>query len=246
MGVGYGNRTLPYWNYEGGGGIYLSEDGENWILINQLQTCPPTSFGFDPVDPNIIYAATSGIFGGVGGTCKATFLRSIDGGHTWQESTAGLPYYSGSGYGGGVMAVEPTPPYRIFLGSFVSSDQGVTWGEVNGPSGSYINQMLFLPGSPSILYAATGIGLFRTVDGAQTWQRAQGAIGQLEIWSLAGTTVDDRQILYVALVGGAVEGGGSQALSLASGNEQMVNAGVYRFTTLSAAQRIYLPLVLRH
>jgi hypothetical protein len=70
-------------------------------------------------------------------------------------------------------------------------------------------------------------------------------MGQLEIWSLAGMTIDERQILYVSLVGGAVEGGGSQAMGLASGNEQLVNSGVYRFTTLPLSQRISLPLVLR-
>jgi hypothetical protein len=52
--------------------------------------------------------------------------------------------------------------------------------------------------------------------------------------------------LYVSLVGGAVDGGGLQALGLVSGNDQLVNSGVYRFTMLPLLQRIYLPLVLRH
>jgi photosystem II stability/assembly factor-like uncharacterized protein len=242
MGVGYFDNERPGFNYEGGGGIYLSEDGENWTWVGPLLECPPTGLGIDPIDENILYAATSGMRGGI--YCgENKFLRSTDGGQTWQESMAGLPQPYGDR---GLIAVEPTPPYRIFLnGSFVSSDQGVTWSEVSGPSGSYINQMLFLPGSPSVLYAATGVGLFRSMDGAQTWQRAQGAMGQLEIWSLAGTTIDERQILYISLVGGAVEGSGSQAMGLASGNEQLVNSGVYRFTTLPLSQRICLPLVLR-
>lgn len=169
------------------------------------------------------------------------FLRSTDSGQTWQESMVGIPQPYGDR---GLIAVEPTPPYRVFLaGSFVSSDQGMTWSGINAPSGSFINQMLFLPGSPSILYAGTGVGLFRTMDGAQTWQRASGAMGQLEIWSLAGTTVGDRQVLYVATIGGVMEGGSAQ--SLAGNAESLVNAGVYRYTMLPP-QRVFLPLVLRH
>lgn len=217
MGVGY-SRTLPYYNYEGGGRIYRSEDGENWTWVGPLLDCPPTGLGFDPVDENILYAATSGMRGGV--NCgEVKFLRSTDGGQTWQESMAGLPQPYGDR---SLIAVEPMPPYRIFLnGSFVSSDQGITWSEVNAPCASFINDMLFLPGSPPVLYAGTGIGLFRSMDGAQTWERAQGIMGQLEVWSMAGTTTPDRQILYVA------------------------NIGVYRYTTLSWSGRVYLPLVVR-
>jgi hypothetical protein len=105
--------------------------------------------------------------------------------------------------------------------------------------------LVFLEGDPVSLYASTGAGLFRSIDGAQTWQRASGALGQVAIWSIAGTTGDERQILYVGTAGGVVDGGGLYALGLASENEQLVNAGVYRFTVLPLLQRIYLPLVLR-
>jgi photosystem II stability/assembly factor-like uncharacterized protein len=242
MGVGYIDTRLPYKNYEGGGGIYFSEDGENWTWVGPLLDYPPTGFGFDPVDENILYAATPG-------GEEGRFLRSTDKGQTWQVSADGLePATSGDG----LIAIEPTLPHRIYLtsggGLYVSSNQGLTWTGIdqNGLPGVHISSLLYLKGSPNILYAGTSYGLFRSMDGAQTWQPAQGAMGQLEIWSLAGTTIDDRQILYVALVGGAVENDGSQAQGLASGNEQLINAGVYRFTTLSMSQRIYLPLVLRH
>ena len=240
LGVGYMDFGLPYFNWDGGGGIYLSEDGEDWTLASPLQTCPPTSFGFDPVDPHIFYAATSGFRGGV--DCEGTFLKSTDNGQTWQESVAGL---TPDAAGGGLIAIEPTPPYRIIFGGFVSSDQGVTWSEVANPSESHLNQMLFLRGSPSILYVATGAGLYRSVDGAQTWQRAAGALGQLEIWSLAGTTIGDRQILYAASVGGAVDSSAMQTGSQVQSNETLINAGVYRYTTGYTRHQVYLPLVVR-
>lgn len=240
MGVGYGDWSLSYWNYAGGGGIYLSPDGEDWTLITPLLDCPPTSLAFDPVDENILYAVTSGHFGGA--TCDGTFLRSTDGGQTWHESAAGLP----PGWAH-FMAIEPTAPYRIFLDiPFVSWDQGVTWTEIDqtGLPGGGANALLILDGSPSILYMGTSAGLFRSSDGAQTWLRAQGALGQLEIWSMAGTTIDDRQVLYVATIGGAVESDELQAQGLAGDPENLINAGVYRYTMLPSL-RIYLPLVLR-
>jgi photosystem II stability/assembly factor-like uncharacterized protein len=242
MGVGYYQR-LPYMNWDGGGGIYLSKDGENWTLVS-LQTCPPTSFGSDPEDMNVFYAATSGRSGGV--PCDGTFLKSTDSGETWQESVTGL---TPEAAGGGLITVEPTPPYRIYLASgaslWISLDKGVTWNETNYPCESYFNSLLFLEGSPNILYAGTGFGLFRSLDGAQTWQRASGALGQLEIWSLTGTAIEDRQILYAASVGGAVDSLDTQTLSLVDVPENLVNAGVYRLTTSFSAYRVNLPLVLR-
>jgi hypothetical protein len=240
MGVGYYDGEKPYFNYEGGGGIYLSADGETWTWVNQLLTCPPTSFGFDPVDTNIFYAATSGAYGGV--SCEDTFLRSTDSGLTWHETTAGLPPGTG-----GFLAIESIPPYRIFLnGSYVSWDQGVTWNETNPvPVNSYLSSLLFLDGSPSFLYAGTGAGLFRSMDGAQTWQRASGVLGELEIWSLAGIASEERHILYVSTVGGAVDSSVLQTSSLVQGDEALVNAGVYRYTTLPWGYRMYLPDVMR-
>ncbi|HDQ71381.1 MAG TPA: hypothetical protein ENN19_04710, partial [Chloroflexi bacterium] len=239
LGVGYYDRLFPNWNYDGGGGIYTSADGEDWTLIAYLPDGPPTGFGFDPGDENVIYAITSGGEHGVV-IYEGTFLRSTDGGQTWHESAAGSPPT------GNVIAVEPRPPYRIFDGCSVSEDQGVTWSDTACPGDSPASGLVFLEGDPLTLYASTGAGLFRSIDGARTWQRGAGALGHLHIWSIAGTTVDGRQILYVGTAGGELVGGGSQAMGLASGPEQLINAGVYRFTTLSAAQRIYLPLVLRH
>lgn len=235
MGVGYGDHTLPHWNYEGGGGIYLSADGENWNWVDVPLDCPPTGLAFDPLDEDVLYALTSGMRGGV--SCgEQSFWRSTDGGQTWQETKTGL---------GNVLAVEPVPPYRIFDGCSVSEDQGVTWHDLACPGNGWANSLVFLGDSQPVLYAGTGVGLFRSTDSAQTWHRVPGAMVQLEIWSMAGTTVGERQILYVATVGGAVESGGLQAIGLASTNEQLVSAGVYRFTSLPRSQRIYLPLVLR-
>jgi hypothetical protein len=160
-------------------------------------------------------------------------LRSTNGGQTWQETKTGL---------GNVIVVEPVSPYRIFDGCSVSEDQGVTWNDLACPGNVWANSLLFLGDSPRVLYAGTGVGLFRSTDGAQTWQRAQGAMGQLEIWSMAGTTIGERQILYVATVGGSVEVNGLQAQGLAGDPENLISAGVYRYT-ITTQNNYYLPVV---
>ena len=249
MGVGYRDRRLPYMNQDGGGGIYASQDGENWAWVDPGRTLySVTAVGFDPIDPNVAYAATygGGSFGGTG----AVFFKSADGGQTWQQSTTGLPprWMCWDTH----MAIEPTSPYRIFLsnggGLHVSADHGATWSDASNPaefaSDTAFNSILFMQGQPAALYAASTIGLFRTMDGAQTWQRAQGAIGQLEIWSMAGATTSDRQTLYTATTGGMASNGMAQLAPTASGTEKLVNAGVYRYTTRLPRQT-YLPLMLR-
>jgi hypothetical protein len=65
-----------------------------------------------------------------------------------------------------------------------------------------------------MLYAETKAGFLRTKDVAQTWQRDQGSLGWLEIWSMAGITVSDRKILYVAKVCGVVDNGALQTRNL--------------------------------
>lgn len=236
------DTRLPFANYDGGGAIYLSPDGEDWTLTSPIFNCPPTSLAFDPVDENIFYAVTSGFWGGIdcGG---GAILRSTDGGQTWQESAAGIP----SGFETHLLVVEPAPPYRIFLDTpFVSYDQGATWNETNNrPDSGPIISMLFLEGSPSALYIGASAGIFRSMDAGQTRQRAAGALGELHIYALTGIATPDRHIVYAATVGGAVEIDATQTGRLAQSNETLVNAGVYRYTTGSTRHQVYLPLLFR-
>ena len=193
---------------------------------------------YDALTPAIVYAATDG----------TGMLRSTDSGQYWQrvgEGIAALDQVRS-------IAVEQSAPYRVFVrndgparGLYFSEDHGLSWTEAPSPLGHLIvEQILCTEDEPSVLYAATNEGLLRSADGAQSWERAAGVLGQIPIYSLATVTATDRVILYAGTTGGYVESGAAQELSLTNNDGTLVNAGVYRYTTRRTWQ-VYLPRVLR-
>ena len=111
---------------------------------------------FAPSRPQALYAATAG---GV--------FRSLDGGASWSESSAGLdpvpPVTS--------LAVDPVHPLTVYAAQsgaiFRSRDGGTGWLQVSSNFG--VNRIA-LPARGSALYAASGGGLYRSGDGGATWK----------------------------------------------------------------------------
>jgi photosystem II stability/assembly factor-like uncharacterized protein len=199
---------------------------------------------YDALTETIVYAATEG----------SGMLRSTDGGQTWQSMGKGVAALNRVGS----VAVETSNPYRVFAwteaptGLYVSGNHGESWAQADFPlAGFQVEQILCTHDDASSLYLAVtdgwlGPGLFRSTDGAQSWEgleRAAGTLGYVPIYSLATVTATDRVILYAGTTGGYVESGGAQALNLAN-DGTLVNAGVYRYTTRRTWE-LYLPLVFK-
>ncbi len=146
------------------------------------------------------------------------------------------------------MAAEPVAPYRVFAqaswpgGLYVSANHGLSW--TIATTGLNSEQILYTDEVPPALYAATRGGLLRSTDGAQSWSRASGVLGQVPVYSLATLREGERVILYVGTTGGYVGGGAAGALSEVNAEGTLVTAGVYRYTTLRRWW-VYLPLVVR-
>ena len=218
------------------GGFYRSStDGETWSYITLTEEISRVwDIAYDPISPTIVYASTDN-----------GMLRSTDTGLTWARIGTEHPgmYWLQS------IAVEPQTPYRIFVhggdGQFyISSDKGLSW-EVVAPKANWANPLTFVfaPTTPPTLYGAARDGLYRSTDGAQTWQRAAGDLGYAHVTALEAIAVDDRAVLYVGTAGGQLTPQGVVAASLGEG--KLVNPGIYRYTEVISPPLLYLPLIVR-
>jgi len=223
------------------GSIYRSIDyGEHWDRVYPTHTqeiSQVNDLAYDPTSPTVIYAATGESERGGG------MLKSTDGGASWQPVGADVIDWAKD------VAVEPGT-HRVFtskgccLPLYVSDDGGATWTPTGYGGGHNVHDIIFAPDDPSVLYDAADQGLYRSTDGAQSWQPADGELGQVTVYALAVVTATERVILYAGTSGGVAEGSAAQAWRGANKGETLVTAGVYRYTT-RRTQWVYLPLVVR-
>ncbi len=131
----------------------------------------------DPINPDTMYAA--GVTGGI--------WKSLDGGASWHATDDLLPNLAVCS-----LAIDPTNPSVLYAGTgeglfgswvrhrgmgiFKSSDAGMTWHQLPGtvddvPVGAfyYVNKIVISPNDPDRIYAATMSGVWRSVDGGQSW-----------------------------------------------------------------------------
>jgi len=233
MGVGFVDRSLPYYHLVAGG-IYTSIDfGETWSWADVGQVISPvTTLAYDPSNAMAVYAGT-----GLSGEDVGSGLwKSANGGATWFPS--GLSGHAISG-----IAVDPRDSRIIYVTGFsfyVSHDAGQTWALVTG--GVWHN-LLLVPTTPPVLYAYDWRGMMRSADYGQHWDVPAGALAHGNIGSMAVATTTDRVIIYVGTSGGMVSGAAQMESQATS--DTLVSAGVYRYTTRLLNQRVYLPVILK-
>lgn len=167
--------------YRENAGVYLTTDGgANWRSV-LADYGVYTAVEFAPGDPNTVYA---------GGT--EAFLRSRDGGHSWEVMSGGG--YSGWGSPGTRsgfpidIEVDPVDSNRLFVnnyggGNFLSLDGGANWTNAsNGYTGAQIRQVAVDPTNPARVIAAGRSGIFSSDDGGMSWNGISNAPGGLLEW----------------------------------------------------------------
>ena len=136
----------------------------------------------DPLNGSVVYVAAS--TGGV--------FRTDNGGHSWES----LFDRAGSTMAIGDMAIDPTDPSRIWVGTgeasgeqnpasvgdgiYLSTDEGKNWKNMGLTRSRHISRVRINPVNSNTVYAgatggrwgaSTDRGLYMTMDSGQTWEK---------------------------------------------------------------------------
>ena len=124
-----------------------------------------TALAADPSSVGTVYA----------GTAAGTVFKTTDAGANWTSSAQGLPESPVIR-----LVVDPLTPSTLYLGvegggAYKSTDGGVSWtAKSQGITGATILSLVIDPLTPSTLYIAADLGLFKSIDGADSWTELTG------------------------------------------------------------------------
>ena len=154
------------------------------------------SIALHPTKPNIIYVATD----------EAVY-KSSDTGATWTRFAGELARTRVIS-----LALDPQLSATVFAGTmgdgtYKSPDGGRTWHPYNsgiqkGTISAIVNQIVFNPLGTEMVYAATTVGVFRSLDGGRHWtERMQG---MTEVSFVVTLAIDPQRpnVLYAGTTGG--------------------------------------------
>jgi photosystem II stability/assembly factor-like uncharacterized protein len=189
-------------------GLFKSGDGgRNWKVITT-----GADFEYvedvlvDPSNSTVIYVSDRG----------GKILRSADSGRNWIRADAGLPV----GYGGSLtLAVNPKDSRTLYAASsasvtspmipsegrfFRSSSRGEVWTKVGARISNANTKVLVAdPVHADTLYAGTGGGILKTVDGGMSWRSTNSGITNSNISAIA-VAPSESGVLYVGASGGGI------------------------------------------
>jgi photosystem II stability/assembly factor-like uncharacterized protein len=202
--------------------FYSADGGASWTASSPTGGSPLTYLPFapviavDPKTPSRVYALADRLY------------VSNDRGRSWKPlGTPGSPYTWASS--GPTLLLDPFTPTTIYAagmcqsfhnncGVSKSTDGGLTWTvSSNSPlvpgvsppitmlGTSLILGMAIDPKTPSNLYASTGFGIFKSTDGAATWNLT-GSLGSAGAVAAVAVDLLNSAVLY-ASVGNSLSAG---------------------------------------
>jgi hypothetical protein len=199
-------------------GISKRGDAETWTLVLPTEE-RALNVAISPADRNLVYLALSGR----GVSADFRFLRSDDGGLTWQQLEES--HDSLCGWSVLILRPHPTDPDQLFrtAGCYApwdvvsgdalerSADRGLTWDAVLHPAPHFPSRLVGGKGAmPSRYYLAASRGepgggwLYRSDDGGATWAEVFGAAAGPSIGGLAHDPAAPDAV-YLGLSSGGVK-----------------------------------------
>jgi len=176
-------------------GVYRSTNGGETFerVLYKDENTGAAQVGFDPNNPQIIYAA---LWAGRQGPWENSswngplsgLFKSVDGGTTWRQLTTGLPT-TAQGLGRIGFTIAPSDSRRMYAtvdaptlgGIYRSDDAGETWRRTNSEvrvwgRASDFAEVKVDPRNADVVYSAN-TSTYRSTDGGKTFTAVKGAPG---------------------------------------------------------------------
>lgn len=188
------------------GGLWVSNDaGANWQRTGSDTQIPQGSCAsvcIDYTNDNILYLSSGdpNYYGNGYGIWKST-----DGGITWAASNSGI---------GNRMALEilmsPTDQNTLIAattdGIWKSTNAGVSWTVKK--SGGAFKDMIYKPGSSTILYAVDNATFWRSADNGETWTQISSVAPAAGNGGRIAVSAANANVVYVGFIGSNNSAGG--------------------------------------
>jgi len=212
-------------------GVYRTTDGgKTWErVLYKDENTGAVQVTIDPKNSDIIYAdmwaARQAPWenGNWNGT-ESGLYKSVDGGNTWNKLTKGLPTTKEGltriGFG-----IAPSDPQRLYAtvdcgnhgGIYRSNDAGESWTLMSTDErywgrGEDFAEIKVDPNNPDIVYSAD-IVVWKSVDGAKTWNGFRGAPGGDDYHRIWINPKDGNIILIASDQGAIITVNGGQTFS---------------------------------
>ena len=140
-----------------------SDGGNQWQTFSNSLVVGEfiTASAIDPTNPQVMYISYS----------SNRVFKTTDGGAHWNAFN--VPW------GATAIVIDPHSPQTIYTNNIAfdvlkSSDGGTTWvgSQFSAGGGNFGGTLAIDPVNTSTLYAGSYMGLSKSTDGAQTWQRS--------------------------------------------------------------------------